>query len=81
MRRLYRKILMREKPLPSTFKRPIASVEEEIRMLQFKLTRIRECPVLWTGMNASGVVQGGDAIPSLAQRRYAVLLNKSERVV
>ncbi len=32
-------------------------------------------------MNASGVVQGGDAIPSLAQRLYAALLNKSERVV
>ena len=38
-----------------------------------------ECPVLWTGMNASGEVRGGDAIPSLAQCREAALLSKSER--
>ena len=38
-----------------------------------------ECPVLWTGMNASGEVRGGEAIPSLAQCREAALLRKSER--
>jgi hypothetical protein len=38
-----------------------------------------ECPVPWTGMNASGEVRGGEAIPSLAKCREAALLRKSER--
>jgi hypothetical protein len=38
-----------------------------------------ECPVLWTGVNASGEVRGGDAIPSLPHCRAAALLSKSER--
>ena len=38
-----------------------------------------ECPVPWTGMNASGEVRGGEAIPTLAQCREAALLRKTER--